>query len=131
MRLKFRIMIAALLAIQLAWYFIPWGFAYPGDSKLALYWLGKYAMLDVKIIGLWGGLITAMQIIFNFGMFFFKDWARRGFFVVCIISGVVIPFCGISVQSAYEGALGYFIVLGHGVVLSASFSAGVREFFDE
>lgn len=46
----YRCFVIGIVILQLAWFFIPWGFAYDENSIKAIYWLGYSSVFESKSI---------------------------------------------------------------------------------
>lgn len=66
-------------------------------------------------------LFSAMYAVIYLGLLFFRAWARIALSVLTVSVGLSLPLFGLSVQSGYEGMIGYFMVLGDGFVVALSF----------
>ncbi len=126
---KYKILILGLLFLQLLWFFVPWGFAYGDGSQVALYLLGANAHFNENFIIFISNLITFLYILTYIGLLFFQNWARYMMVGICFIGGLGIPFYGLSVESAYESAIGYFLTIGDGFIIAISFFSNIANKF--
>lgn len=126
---SFQIGIGALLILRLTWFFAPWAFAYPDGTQAALAWLGVNSAINIDMIVALSSIFLLLHLISYIGIILFYRWARFSLLMICILGGMAIPLYGISVQSGYEGMLGYFLVLGDGFILALSYFSGVRTRF--
>ena len=131
MMVFYRSTILAVLSMQILWFFVPWGFAYDENSLVTLTYLGSNAFVETGVI-IWTSNILTIGYIFSYtGMFFFKSWARRLFLSIALIGGIGILLYGLSIASAPEAMLGYFITLGDGFIIAlAYFTPNSKKFGD-
>lgn len=129
MVLMYRALTIFLISILLIWYLFPWGFAYGNGAVLALAWLGANSVFDREFIVVYSRAVVVIYVLIYAGLLFYVNIARYGLLVFAVLIGVASPFFGISVQSGYEGMLGYFQTLGDGVLIAMSFFTEIKNRF--
>ncbi|MBV7472779.1 MULTISPECIES: hypothetical protein [unclassified Pseudoxanthomonas] len=127
----YRALTVVLLSILLVWFFFPWGFAYVGEAKYALAWLGVNSVVDREVIVAYSNVVVVAYVVLYVGLFFYINVARYGFVLLVMLVGLASPLLGLSVQSGYEAMFGYFQTIGDGMVLAMSFFTGVANRFKE
>ncbi len=92
---------------------------------------GFGAWVDFSYGYLWtvGWLLTGSWFLCSFGIFFFKNWARISYFVLLIISALLIPLEGMSIQTSYDVFLSYTSTILDGAIVTFAYFSGVREKF--
>ncbi|MCW8194178.1 hypothetical protein F6455_05220 [Proteobacteria bacterium 005FR1] len=125
----YRTVLVGLILLQLAWFYIPWGFAYSHGAHAALVWVGANSILDGQTIVLISSVLTFTYVTIYLGLIFFQRWARLLLLFITLGGGLAIPLYGISVESGYEALLGYFLTLGEGLVIGLSFFSSVSRKF--
>jgi hypothetical protein len=125
----YRGVVVALLLGHLLWFFFPWGILYGEDSVAALLFYGAGSMLEERILNVASYFLFALYLAAYAGMYFFIRWARGLFLALLLLAGLWISVNGVAVQSGYEAMIGYFLTLGDGFLVAASFFSGVSQRF--
>lgn len=125
----YRVIIVLQVLIQLAWFYIPWGFAYSNGADSALLWLGKNAYISDQIIIIISNSVTALYLGAYLGLFFFQGWARHLLLLISLFGGLSIVLYGLSIQSSYESMLGYFMTLGDGFIIALAYFSSLSSKF--
>lgn len=123
MGIVYRPVIVLLILLSFVWFFFPWEIVYRGNSINSLFWLGRDAWLGRGVISVTSIIVTALAICAYIGLYFYKRWARRLLFIIVVLGGLAIPMYGISVSSGYESMIMYFVSVGEGFLLAASYSS--------
>lgn len=126
MNLPYRSLVVGLLIVQIVWFLFPWGVTYQNGTIAALAWFGVGSLVEPRVAIAYSTVLFFAYIGVYLGMFFYLRIARAAFVAVAVLGGLVIPVFGISVQSGYEGALGYFATLGDGLLIGLSYFSESR-----
>lgn len=125
----FRPLLVLQVTLQMAWFFIPWNFAYGERAGMALSWVGSNSILSETVIIYISNILTALYLIIYIGLFFYQNWARVLLLVISLLGGLCISLYGISVLSSYEGMLGYFITLIDGFLIATAYLTSISSKF--
>ncbi len=117
----YKTLVISLIFLQLAWFFMPWGFAYDEHSINAFYWLGYGSFFETETITTMNYFVLTSYTLSCIGLLFFNIWARRAYMLVVILGGLIVPMYGMSVQSGYEDTMAYFMTLGDGIIICLSY----------
>lgn len=126
----YRAILAALFVLLSVSYFFPWKLAYGSDS-LALTWLGASSTLSHPTIDILSTIFTVAYAASYIGLAFFFRWSRALLLILTILGGLFIALFGISVQSSYEGMLGFFSTIGDGFLIGITFFSDLRVKFSQ
>lgn len=123
MKKLFRSLVAILIAGNLAWYFFPWGFAYPVGTEAALGWLGMGSPLSDQTLITMSALLFWAAIIAYVGLFLLFRWAPMFFIAVVMLGFMIKPFYGLSVHSAPESTLSAALTLLDGIAIGLAYGS--------
>jgi hypothetical protein len=125
----FRNLVLVVLAVDLVWLFMPWGFVYSDQSIQALSWQGFEAYVSNNIAFSISWLITITYTILSLGLIYFKVWARKGFLFATILFWLISPIYGIQVSSSYEAMFAHLVSMGDGAILAIAYLTSVSKKF--
>lgn len=129
MEWMYRSLVLLLLVLQLVWFFFPWGLGYDSESVSAMYWIGHDSIVSARVATILSYVFGFVYVAACVGLIYFIRLARFAYLVALVLGGAVVLLCGISVQSAYEASLGYFLTLGDGFVLALSYFTSINRNF--
>ncbi len=128
----YKSLILFLILLQLLWFFIPWDFAYPDNSVNALMWLGTNSIIESHtFIIFYSNTLITLYLIAYIGLLFYNRTAKLLYFILVIGNGLASPLFGISVQSGYESLIGYFLVIGDGMILCMILFTSISQKFEK
>lgn len=76
-----------------------------------------------------GYLFIVLYGIAAIGLIKFKDWARKTFLALTILSLLMMPFSGLVIAGWYESLLWSLVTMADGVVLALAFFSSLNKDF--
>ena len=132
MRVLFRNLVVAVMAIYIAFLIIPfyWEQLYDQDTLTALSWNNWGSYVPIPIIDAIAWFFPVAYAIISVGLFFFKNWARKLFLIFTLSVGFLYPLCGLAVITGWESVISYYMILGDGIILTMAYFTSVRNEFN-
>ncbi len=94
----------------------------------ALSWTGYGSEIDIN--GPIPYFLLASYAVICIGLVNFKKWARAGFVIFILVTIMISPFVGLSVNYGIESIIAYILVLGQGGILSMLYLTNLSNEFD-
>lgn len=117
----YKAFLVILIALELVWYFFPWGMFYDNNVINAMIWLGYGSIFEIDKLIVISKLVFILNIISYMGMFFYFNWAKYLFLFMNFILFVNAFVFGFSISSPVESAVGFALTLTSGFIFGLVF----------
>jgi hypothetical protein len=123
-------LVVITLIAYVVWFCMPllWEYLYEGDVLNALSWNGYGSQINTN--GPIPYIFLVAYGVICIGLINFKRWARTGYVIFTILSILITPFLGLSVQWGIESFLSYVISLGDGAIIAMLFFTNLSDKFE-
>lgn len=125
----FQVLVVSSTAVYVVWFLLPYLSGHLSEDEYRLAEFNGYgAILPVQNV-LYYGAWFGFWLISALGLFFFQNWGRHLFLVLCVLGPALAPFSGFSVQAPIDALFSTANLLLDGAILAMAYLSPLSKSF--